>query len=204
TPLLDGLARVAAEHPTERKLVVAPTMGTGRELLRRLARDGRGWIGFEVTTPRPLAARLAAPLLRQMALTPLDAFAQRALLDEALDAALLAAEGPFGDLSEGVGFRDGVHGALLALRLAGVSPPAVERAELRDPAKRAFLATALRRYERLLQERARTDTAGIFALALRALLDGDGAGPALAGEIHLLQTGISTRWIPGRHLRATP
>ena len=57
--LVEALLRVARDRPLERKILVAPTFGGGRELLRRLARAGRGWVGFEVTTPRLLALRLA-------------------------------------------------------------------------------------------------------------------------------------------------
>ena len=50
--LVEALDRLARERPLDRKLVVAPTFGGGRELLRRLALEGSGWIGFEVTTDR--------------------------------------------------------------------------------------------------------------------------------------------------------
>ena len=55
--LIHALDRIATEHPLERKVLVAPARGAGRELLRTLARMRGGWTGFEVTTVRPLAMR---------------------------------------------------------------------------------------------------------------------------------------------------
>jgi len=202
--LVESLGRVAREHPTARKLLVSPTLGAGRELLRRLALTEGGWIGFEVTTPRPLAARVARGALAHTGLRPLDPFEQRALLDEALDSTLLARAGRMSDLAEGVGFRERVHEAVLALRLADVSPNAVERARLRDEEKRGFLAALLRRYERLLAERARTDTAGVLSLAVRVLEDGSAGlhGAATGADVVVLQPGLGARGFTGRLVSA--
>ena len=61
--LVAELVQASREGAMDRKLLVAPTFGAGRELLRGLARRGHGWVGFEVSTPRPLALRLARPAL---------------------------------------------------------------------------------------------------------------------------------------------
>ena len=146
--------------------MVSPTFGGGRELLRRLALEGNGWVGFEVTTPRPLALRVAGHVLDERGLAPLDAFDQQALLDEAMDAALA---GPvarrFRELSEGVGFREAVHNAVTALRLAGLGSGEVEGSRLPDWKKRRFIAQVTARYESLLKERRRADTGTILAVA---------------------------------------
>lgn len=92
--MVEALDRLARERPLDRKLVVAPTFGGGREILRRLALEGRGWIGFEVTTPRPLALRVAGHVLDDRGLVPLDPLDQQALLDEAMDSALRGPVGP--------------------------------------------------------------------------------------------------------------
>ncbi|MGH7551565.1 MAG: hypothetical protein ACREMQ_00885 [Longimicrobiales bacterium] len=58
--LVTALVVAAATHPFERKLVVCTSQGQGRELLRRVAVAGGGWIGFESTTPGKLALDLSA------------------------------------------------------------------------------------------------------------------------------------------------
>jgi CRISPR/Cas system-associated exonuclease Cas4 (RecB family) len=201
---VDALAREARERPLERKLVVAPTFGGGRELLRALARRGHGWVGYEVMTPTALAARLARGALALEGFQALDAFDRQALMDEALDGAL--ASGPdagLGELSEGVGFREAVHGSLTALRMAGVTPAALRAARLRDYRKRMFLTRVLERYETLLRERRRADPATILASAVAALDDaGDGLPAVMGADALLLVPGLGTRGLPGRFLEA--
>jgi RecB family exonuclease len=201
--LVEALARVSDRHRVARKLIVAPTRSVGRELLRRLSLAGSGWIGFEVTTPRPLALRLARPAMERAHLGVGDAFEIRALLDEAMDAAL-AAEGPrFGALADGVGFRDGVHGAIEAMRLAGVGSKELDRARLRDAAKKRLLLRVLARYEQLLVERRRADTADVLQMALETL-DAEGASlpPSLDADVVLLVPGLGTGGLTGRLVAA--
>jgi len=194
------LDRLAQERPLDRKLVVAPTFGGGRELLRRLALEGRGWIGFEVTTPRPLALRVAGHVLDDRGLVPLDPLDQQALLDEAMDAAL---RGPvarqFRELSEGVGFREAVHSAVTALRLAGLNAEAVEASRLPNWKKRRFLTQVVARYESLLEERRRADTATILTLACDVLQDRSRDFSDIVGaETVVLLPGLGSRGLAGR------
>lgn len=115
--LVESLAAVAKSHRIARKLVVAQNAAAGRELLRRLSLSHGGWIGFEVTTPRPLALRLARPAMERSGLSLTDAFEEQALLDRALDSALAPDDGVLGALCDGVGFRQRVHEAVAAMRL---------------------------------------------------------------------------------------
>ncbi|MDX1646296.1 MAG: PD-(D/E)XK nuclease family protein [Longimicrobiales bacterium] len=197
--LLVGLIRVSESDPLSRKLVLAPNMAAGREVLRRMTLLGHGWIGFEVTTPSRLAQRLAEPGLERMGATLVDAFDHQAILDEALDSALTPEETRFDELSEGVGFREKVHGAVHALRMASVTASALERAHLTQQEKKRFLLRVLRRYERLLMERRRADPATVFGLALEAL---DAAGSQLpenlGADTVVMIPGLGTRGLPGR------
>ncbi|MCG6955201.1 MAG: PD-(D/E)XK nuclease family protein [Gemmatimonadetes bacterium] len=195
--LVDALAEVARAHPLSRKLVVAPSVGGGRELLRRLGREGRGWIGFEVTTVRPLAVKLAGEELDTRGLQLLDPFEQQALMDEALDVALSSAASELRDLSEGVGFRESVHRAVDELRLAGLSRAAVDGARGRSRPHRRLLGRVLGVYEGLLDERRRVDTADILRMAVAVLGSEDPAGPALGAEVVLLVPGLGLRGLRG-------
>lgn len=200
--LVASLARVSRKAPVARKLLLAPNMAAGRELLRRLTLVGEGWIGFEVSTPSRLAQRLAEPGLEQSGAGVLDAFEHQALLDEALDSALAAERVGLGELSEGVGFREKVHGAVVALRLAGVSPRTLDGARFAQWEKKLFLLRVLQRYERILMERRRADPASVLQLALTAL---DEAGGNLPPTLHTdsihMMPGLGTRGLLGRLVR---
>lgn len=174
-------------------------MAAGRELLRRLAlRDG-GWIGFEVTTPERLAKLLALPGIEQAGLTLIDAFEHQALVDEAIDRALSGERGPLADLAEGTGFRERVHGAVTALRAAGVTPQTVESSHFAQWDKKLFLMRVLRRFERLLTERHKADSADVFRLALQALDDAGAVFPAaFDAEAVALMPGLGVRGLQGR------
>jgi CRISPR/Cas system-associated exonuclease Cas4 (RecB family) len=201
--LVESLARVAAKHPVDRKLVVAPTLASGRELLRRLSLVGDGWIGFEVTTPRPLALRLARPEMERLGLAALDSFEEQALLDEAMDAAMPRPGSDLRALVDGVGFRERVHDATEALRLAGIGPADLGKAKLADWEKRRLLRRTLERFEELMRERRKLDVAGLLRLGIDALESEGGRVPeSLDADVLLLLPGLGTRGLVGRLLSA--
>lgn len=194
---------MSARHSLARKLLVAKTAAAGRELLRRMALDGTGWIGFEVITPRPLALRLARPAMEADDLTLMDVFDARALLDETMDHALSREGSRFAVLADGVGFRERVHGAIDALRLAGIGVRELERARSMDAGKRRFLAHMLHRYEEALSARRRVDTADLMRLALAALeREGARLPPSLGFDVVVLLPGLGMRGLTGRLLSA--
>ncbi|MGE0160404.1 MAG: PD-(D/E)XK nuclease family protein [Gemmatimonadales bacterium] len=197
--LARSLARVCDRHRVARKLVVAPTLSIGRELLRRTALAGSGWIGCEVVTPRPLALRLARPAMERTDAALIDSFETRALMDEAMDAALGDEASAFARLADGVGFRERAHGAVEALRLAGIGSNELTRAKLADRPKRAFLSRMLLRYEQTLASRRRMDTADLLRLALAAMEDaGATFPPALEADVVVLVPGLGLRGLTGR------
>ena len=201
--LVDSLARVAARHRVERKLLVAPTLAAGRELLRRLSLVGEGWLAFEVTTPRPLALRLARPEMERLGVSAMDAFERQALVDEAMDAAMPRGGSDIGSLADGVGFRERVHDAIEAMRLAGVTAAVLEGARFADWEKRIFLRRTLGRYEELLDERRRVDVAGLLSLGCEALdSEGSRLPEILDADLVLLTPGLGTRGLTGRLLSA--
>ena len=200
---VEALATVAKRQRVARKLVVSPNIAAGRELLRRLSLTHGGWIGFEVTTPRPLALRLARASMERFGQTALDAFEEQSILDQALDSALVAEGGGLGELSEGVGFRERVHEAVVTLRLAGIGPRELDAARLADWRKRLFIVRVLQRYERLVAERGRADTATVMQHGIDALEDAGGQLPvALGADVVLLLPGLGTRGLTGRLIAA--
>jgi len=133
----------------------------------------------------------------------LDAFERQALLDEAVDAAMPRQGGDLAALVDGVGFRERVHGAIAALRLAGIGPAGVEKARLSDWEKRRVLARTLERYEGLLRERRKLDEADLLRLGLEALERAGVAVPdALDADMVLLLPGLGTRGLAGKLVSA--
>ena len=57
--LLDALASVTHEFPTQRKRLIGPDVNFGRELLLALAQRTGGWIGWEAENLRGIARELA-------------------------------------------------------------------------------------------------------------------------------------------------
>lgn len=201
--LVESLASASRRHKLARKLLVAPSHAAGRELLRRLALVGSGWVGFEVVTPQRVAQRLAQRGLDEAGLDVMDRFEQQALLDRALDSALAAEEGILGALSEGVGFRERVHGAILALRLAGIGPRELDDARFTQWEKKLFLVRVLQRYERLLSERHRADAATLLRLAMSHLeQEGAQLPSVLEADQLLLVPGLSMRGLSGSFISA--
>jgi ATP-dependent helicase/nuclease subunit B len=201
--LVDSLADVAIRHPLARKLIVAPNFASGRELLRRLSLVGGGWIGFEVVTPVGLAYRLARTGLERAGLSVVDTFDQQVLLDRSLDSALIAERGDLAELSEGVGFREAVHGAMRELRAAGIGTRDLDRARFSQWEKKLFLLRVLQRYERLLLQHQKADSASVLKLAIAALEEeGRRLPPTLDADVVLLLPGLGTRGLVGELVSA--
>ncbi|HSH46557.1 MAG TPA: PD-(D/E)XK nuclease family protein [Longimicrobiales bacterium] len=182
--LLQSLEEATTSYPLERKLLVCPSMGVGRELLRALVVRGRSWVGWQVTTPRRLAIDMTGQDLSAAGLSLIDRFEERALVDGALDEQL-ARPGfePLRELGEAVGFRDAVGNAISALRLAAVDPDRLNAAPASNPLVRDLLTGTLAGYVEALGEGARTDTAGVLHRAARAVRASEWSAP---GRVFLL------------------
>ncbi len=202
--ILESLAAAAQCFPRDRKTLVGRTRGEAHELIRQLARRRGPWIGFEVTTARPLAMELAGPDLALEGIRPLDEFEERALLDDAIDAVLLP-EPPerLAGLIDSVGLRDRLADSVRTLRLVGVGPEQVERTPVADPDKIGVLGAILAEYETRLHANLQADHAEVLARAAEVLREagrGGGAAPLADRRIFLLP-GLSLRGLPGRFVR---
>jgi ATP-dependent helicase/nuclease subunit B len=188
--LLVALARAAADHPLDDKLLVCRPRGVGRELLHRLASAGQAWLGFRVQTPWELSAEIAAGELARRGLSPIDRFEEIALLDQAIDEVLESKAGAvLRELGDAVGFRNALAGAVRELRLAGIDGDAIGKSNLEDAAKKKALAAIQRAYETALSEARRVDRADVLRSATKAL---EASAPLPAERIYL---------VPGMHLR---
>ncbi len=182
--LVRELERIARPGDLTRKILVARTRGEGKELLRQAALRGRSWVGFEVSTLRPLATKIAASALARAGRTVIDAFDEHALVECAIDeVTALPRFARFRELAEKTGFRDAVRRSVAVLRSGGVHPPVSLPAGPRDDPpvrprddaprpgfdKRALVTQVLARFETLLRAENRTDTAGMLKTAVQVL-----------------------------------
>ena len=164
-------------------MLVARTLGEGREILGQLARRGCSWVGFEATTPLQLARRVLDEAGLAAADPGIDEFEEQRLLEQALDAAVDGGEtGGLGELAGKVGFRSAVRSAVKEVRLAGIA--AGRGAKLAGGSEQLRLVTAvLKRFEKSLADGRRTDDAWALRRAAEALEDGTwDAGGASRGE----------------------
>lgn len=199
--ILESLEVVARRYPRDRKIIVGRTRGEAHELIRQLARRRGSWIGFEVSTVRPLAMELAGPTLAEGGIQPLDEFEEQALLDEAIDRVLVP-DPPerFARLVDSVGFRERLRQSVRTLRLAGVGPDKIRHARVADPDKIGVVGAILEEYETCLRSDRLADHAEILARAAD-VLDGtqdEGRSSPLAGRRIYLLPGLSLRGLPGR------
>ncbi len=150
--ILESLEVAARRYPRDRKIIVGRTRGEAHELIRQLARRRGSWIGFEVSTVRPLAMELAGPLLAEGGIRPLDEFEEQALLDEAIDRVLVP-DPPerFARLVDSVGFRERLRQSVRTLRLAGVGPDKIRHTPVADPDKIGVVGAILEEYETCLR-----------------------------------------------------
>lgn len=188
---------VLARQGLGRRVLVARTQGEGREVLGQLARRGCSWVGFEATTPLPLASRVLDRAGATGAKRPVDEFEEQRLLEQALDDVIREAGGRWRELADKVGFRSAARSSVKEVRLAGFlggewakRPGASGRLRL--------VAAALARFEELLEESGGYDEAWAFCRAAAVLEDRavDVGGPAY------LLPGHADAGLPGRFLRA--
>src|SRR5688572_5195916 len=106
------LNQIAYGSPPARRVLLSRNRGIGREILRRLALSGAGWIGFEHGTPASVAGELVAVELAREELSLVAELEQRAIVDAALDRELERDASGLSALGEGVGFREAVANAV--------------------------------------------------------------------------------------------
>ncbi|MFN2431522.1 MAG: PD-(D/E)XK nuclease family protein [Gemmatimonadota bacterium] len=195
--LLAALEEANARWPTERKLLVCRDRGEGRELLRALALRTGGWLGWEPTTLRDLAAELAFVTLADRGLRVLDEIELGAVTDAALDRIvhLQGERSRLRGVADAPGFRRAVAGAIEALRLTGWTAREL-RGFARRNAKLAEIALVLGEYEAELERRSGVDAAGQLGVAMEVF---DAELPFLDARL-VLSPGLGTRGRAGELL----
>lgn len=199
--VLRALEGVTVSYPLDRKLLVCPSMGIGRELLRALAGRGCSWVGWEITTPRRLALDLAGGGLASPGAAVADEFDEEAAVDAALDAVVSnPTYASLRELAEAPGFRRAVGNAIGALRLAGIGAGRLRESRSSNGLVRDLLAAVLDGYDARLADEGLVDTAEVLARAADAV--GSSSPGALDRTRVHLAPGLTTRGVGGRLVRA--
>lgn len=163
------LQALDTRYPTERKLLVVPSVNFGRELLGALARKSGSWIGWEAATLGTIAQQLSVVALAERRLRRGSDVAISDTINAAFDEAIETGDvtGTLAALFWSAGARAAVADAILELRMASVSQSqllAASGSGLGADTARS-LGAILARYQRLLGERGLADTADTFGAA---------------------------------------
>ena len=86
--LIEELARVCRERPLEEKVLVAPSLPIGHQLIERLARAGQPWMNLRVETVRTIAHGLVGAGIAREGLKLLSRAQALALVEQACAEAL--------------------------------------------------------------------------------------------------------------------
>jgi len=184
TRLVGELARVCREHPLDEKILVAPSLAIGHQLVERLGREGEPWMNLRIETVRTLAHGLVGPGLAREGRRLLSRAQALALVEQACGEALDDAS-YFGPLRGLPGFHRAVHRTFEELRAAGISPARLPAAAFADGRKRRELAAILGKYDAALAAGRFVDGIDV----LRRALDAAPPTPPPGGPLYLLPNG---------------
>jgi RecB family exonuclease len=181
----EELARVCAARPLEEKLLLAPSLLVGHQIVERLARSGRTVVQLRVETVRTLAhAAIGAELAREG--SKLLSRAQAFALIEQACAAHLSESSYFGALRERPGFHRAIQSVLDELRAAGLSPGSLPTAAFADSRKPRELQKILESYEAALRQGSWVDRIEVLRRAIAAVEEKEAAGRAARARPLLL------------------
>ncbi|MEP6763644.1 MAG: PD-(D/E)XK nuclease family protein, partial [Gemmatimonadaceae bacterium] len=199
--VIQQLKVLDAEFPTQRKLLLAPNINLGRELLAAIALEQGSWIGWEVATLASIAQKLAVIELAERKLRSASDVALADTVSSAFDEAIrggFVGAGLAG-LEWSAGTRSAITDAILELRTSGTTPALLARCiNVRSPDSASNLArnlsAILTQYELLLAQRNLADPTEQFEAAIKAF---DGQAPFVLDHALMVCT-------PGWAVRGRP
>lgn len=193
--LIEEIAAVCAELPFEEKVLIAPSLAIGHQLVEQLALSGRVALHLRVETFRTLAHSVVGPSLAREGRRLLSRAQALALIEQAC-AETLVAGSYFGELRD----RPGLHRALQRtfdeLRAAGIARDALPAAAFEDPRKHRELTAILNRYETALEEGKFADSADV----LRRATEAESLARPAAARIYLVPAGTELSHVEERLL----
>src|SRR5258706_8913047 len=167
--LVEELALICREYPLEEKVLVAPSLPIGHQLVERLARQGHPWVHLRVATIRTLAHRVVGADLAREGVRLLSRAQALALVERACGE-YLTAKSYFGQLRDRPGFHRALQRTFDEIRPAGLSPDALPAAAFEDARKLKELKGILARYDPDLEKGGFIDSAAVLRRAAAAAM----------------------------------
>lgn len=172
---LPQLIALDERFPTQRKLLLVPSINFGRELLAALAHERGAWVGWETATLATVAQKLSLVELTNRGLRRASDVAIADAISTAFDDAVAASAGHSGArgfspelaaLAWSSGTRGAVVDAILELRTAQLTAEQVR--SVGHVGVATSLAAILDRYEKRLAELGVADANAVFRAAIDA------------------------------------
>jgi ATP-dependent helicase/nuclease subunit B len=183
--LIESLAAVARRRTFDEKILVAPSLAVGHEIVERLARSGVAWINLRVESPRSLAHGIVGRTLVEEGRTLLSRVQALALVEQAC-AQALTDRSYFGELRERPGLHRAIQSTFDELREAGISAETLPPDAFSDPKKVADVRSVLRIYEDSLSEEKFVDRSDVIRRAIEVLR----RNPPASEAVYLVPDGL--------------
>src|SRR6266540_729471 len=183
--LMEELARVCRERPLEEKILVAPSLLIGYQIVEALARSGQPWVNLRVETARHLAHALVGPSLARDGWRLLSRAQSLALIELAC-AEVLTENSYFGRLLDRPGLHRSLQSAFDELRAAGLTSDTLPEIAFADRRKHRELRDVLGSYARALESGRFVDGLEVLRRALKAVESGPPPLPAATQISYLL------------------
>jgi len=169
--LLEGIADFCGSHLLDEKVLLAPSLSTGRQIAEALARNGHPWVNLRVETIRTLAMSAIGPELAGTGKKLLSRAQSLAMVEQAC-ASALDEKSYFGRLRDRAGLHRAMQQTLGDLRASGISPGIVSTGALESEKKGMEIRAVLEAYEKSLQQDGYVDDSDVLRLALEKLKNG--------------------------------
>jgi hypothetical protein len=172
---VEELARACRENPLGEKVLVAPSLPIGYQIVEALARSGQPWVNLHVETVRTLAHALIGPSLAREGWKLLSRAQSLALIEQACSE-VLTENSYFGQLGDRPGLHRSLQRAFDELRAAGLSAEALPESAFADRRKHRELREIFRRDKEARDAARYVDGLDVLRRALDAALPARPAG----------------------------
>ncbi|HEY6066815.1 MAG TPA: PD-(D/E)XK nuclease family protein, partial [Thermoanaerobaculia bacterium] len=183
--LLESLAAVCRSLPLDEKVLVAPSLSTGHEIVERLARSGTAWVNLRVESVRSLAHAIVGRSLVEEGRELLSRVQSLALVEQAC-AESLTSDSYFGALRGRAGLHRALQSTFDDLRETGMTAESLPADAFGDPRKVADVRSVLRQYESALAAGRFVDRSDVLRRAIEEVR----RRPPSSPPIYLVPDGI--------------
>src|SRR5215471_2732755 len=178
---IEELSRICREDPLGEKVLVAPSLHAGYQVLEALARSGTAWVNLRVETVRTLAHSVIDVELARGGWKLLSRAQALALVEQAC-AEVLTESSYFGALADRPGLHRSFQRTFDELRAAGLSAEALPESAFSDRRKHRELRDVLLRYTAALGSGRFVDSVEVLRRAAAAVENRNDSG----GRTYLL------------------